>query len=1174
MPMRRLFAMKLHVASLLLAFLVISITWSVPSLWAQEPASEIAPEQSHTLLLPLLSGNAQQAGEFAARNAPQNAQPLYLQLPFESGQTALATGGFGPNSNSEHSPDGGGALDFQLDPIAWGADTSQHWVVAAARGQVTYKDESCVELKHGDLFTTFYLHLDNVIVAEGDWVNTNQRLGTIATTKADAERCSRGGVADGPHLHFQVRPNTEGIYLSGYQVRYDRAKEITTFTRGDKVIGVNRDELTSIYQPFWDVPPGSAFAGAIVSLASRDLSSGYEDGSYQPDKPITRGEVAKLLVRAIGNVVNDETGASLFLKPWSEPLFPDLPQNHPYYWHIRLLANKAGDPEGERIARAIGDVQVLTSKADGNFHPDDPVTRAELATMIGLLLEGKDIPCVDDTSPFKDVPEGSAHERYITCLKVKGYVDNYPDGEFKPNNFVTRAEAAKLLAPLIDLTTTQPAASMADHQAGVVSATQAGELSIECDAIPLGVLHRLSTPGYNGDSECFTLPVVAAGSSYLFSIIEPALNARTEIAILDADGNQVAFRRHNERRGPVSWTWTAPSASLYQVRLTNADLFAREGVEYSFQVDTLNGTREYRAELEGGGLCGPDGQIQLEVDPRNADEIELEVRRCDGRRFSEGGNYWVLVDGNAAWGPFDFARNASSFRLTVRPAEQGILGRHTYQIMVHPSGDPTRAMRTGAIRIWDFFPGRVGSPQDVDYNYSVASPNTHCEGSIELRLTTSRHRLAARVRKCNRTAFNSSGELWILADGVKRWGPIPFTRGTSSINVYLDAKGGYDIQTPEVYEAWIYSNCDLGTFNCNPDEAINGGQVSASPQLQTEIVARLNGAVWNQVGIWRESPNGMPLAQGQFVDYLTNETGEVDFFLNKRPGYTLDELLYESGLRISETNTHYVVRMTPGTRAHLDYVLDCRRLQTLATPADGGIVKVETPPNCGASMYLSGTVVNLVAHPAEAHAFGQWEGHADGIDLATTVTMNHDRSVVAEFVPPCYVLSDLSTTGGGHLVVLTPPNCGSDSYALGTEVMLQAVPEPGYFLSGWSESVLGGGTTIKVLMNQSRSIAAQFAPLPRCYALTLKQTEGGKLTARTAPNCDGNLFAEGTEVKIEATVNTGYDFMGWSDNSLGSQRTVTIVMDRDRTLSARFMKGPVGQTKKSLFLPSLQSSGE
>ena len=88
---------------------------------------------------------------------------------------------------------------------------------------------------------------------------------------------------------------------------------------------------------------------------------------------------------------------------------------------------------------------------------------------------------------------------------------------------------------------------------------------------------------------------------------------------------------------------------------------------------------------------------------------------------------------------------------------------------------------------------------------------------------------------------------------------------------------------------------------------------------------------------------------------------------------------------------------------------------TLTTSAAGCGGTVSRSPN--ANSYPSGTVVTLTANPSSGCRFGNWSGDASGSANPTTVTMNANKSVVANFVPNAGGLDfnhyGFATTGGG-----------------------------------------------------------------------------------------------------------------------------------------------------------------
>ncbi len=82
--------------------------------------------------------------------------------------------------------------------------------------------------------------------------------------------------------------------------------------------------------------------------------------------------------------------------------------------------------------------------------PENKVTRAEFVKMLVSALGGYN-PNKNYGRSFTDVSAGDWYANYIAFAKQKGIADGYPDGTFRPNDTITRAEACKLLDEAIQL---------------------------------------------------------------------------------------------------------------------------------------------------------------------------------------------------------------------------------------------------------------------------------------------------------------------------------------------------------------------------------------------------------------------------------------------------------------------------------------------------------------------------------------------------------------------------------------------------------------------------------------------------------------------------------------------------------------------------------------------------
>jgi hypothetical protein len=79
-------------------------------------------------------------------------------------------------------------------------------------------------------------------------------------------------------------------------------------------------------------------------------------------------------------------------------------------------------------------------------------------------------------------------------------------------------------------------------------------------------------------------------------------------------------------------------------------------------------------------------------------------------------------------------------------------------------------------------------------------------------------------------------------------------------------------------------------------------------------------------------------------------------------------------------------------------LVQCLALNTSLNPSGGGSIQASPSPNCGTG-YESGTTVTLVASPNTGYAFGSWSNQASGTISTAILTMDADKTTVANFVP-------------------------------------------------------------------------------------------------------------------------------------------------------------------------------
>lgn len=195
---------------------------------------------------------------------------------------------------------------------------------------------------------------------------------------------------------------------------YVASDETYTLTVSDSRITMNGKD----YAPVTFVNRKAAELNRTDHLA---FLSGYANGTFEPDRNMTRAEVTTMFARLLAEkMAADQIYSNTF---------SDVAKSH---W----------------AANYIGYMQqfgIITGYADGSFRPDASVTRAEFAAIASRferLTEG--------TKSFSDVPSSHWAAKYINFAATRGWVNGYADGTFRPNNSITRAEVAAVTCRLLE----------------------------------------------------------------------------------------------------------------------------------------------------------------------------------------------------------------------------------------------------------------------------------------------------------------------------------------------------------------------------------------------------------------------------------------------------------------------------------------------------------------------------------------------------------------------------------------------------------------------------------------------------------------------------------------------------------------------------------------------------
>lgn len=176
---------------------------------------------------------------------------------------------------------------------------------------------------------------------------------------------------------------------------------------------------------FWDVKDNHWASEAINEMARRGIISGYSDGSFRPNDPVTRAEFAKIMIAAAG--VKMENNNNL------KQTFQDVGRNH---WAFTYVEHAKPYLTGYQSGSTF------------SYKPNENAVREDIAVALVRLLKYDTSKTADFNilNNFRDRDEISTNLReFIATAVATKLISGYDDRTFRPQAQLTRAEAASLI---------------------------------------------------------------------------------------------------------------------------------------------------------------------------------------------------------------------------------------------------------------------------------------------------------------------------------------------------------------------------------------------------------------------------------------------------------------------------------------------------------------------------------------------------------------------------------------------------------------------------------------------------------------------------------------------------------------------------------------------------------
>jgi uncharacterized repeat protein (TIGR02543 family) len=164
------------------------------------------------------------------------------------------------------------------------------------------------------------------------------------------------------------------------------------------------------------------------------------------------------------------------------------------------------------------------------------------------------------------------------------------------------------------------------------------------------------------------------------------------------------------------------------------------------------------------------------------------------------------------------------------------------------------------------------------------------------------------------------------------------------------------------------------------------------------------------------------------------------------------------------------------------------------------------------------------------------------IESYTFCCVNANHTIIAFFAPNQYTLIiNVSPIEGGTVYAnKTAP------YYYGDVVELTAVPTLGWSFAYWSGNLTGNQNPAVIIIDGNKTVTAVFTQ--NQYTLNITIIGNGQVTK----DPDKETYTYGKNVTLTATADPGWSFVGWSGDAHGSETTITITINGNKSITATF----------------------
>jgi len=287
------------------------------------------------------------------------------------------------------------------------------------------------------------------------------------------------------------------------------------------------------------------------------------------------------------------------------------------------------------------------------------------------------------------------------------------------------------------------------------------------------------------------------------------------------------------------------------------------------------------------------------------------------------------------------------------------------------------------------------------------------------------------------------------------------------------------------------------------------------------------------------SASVQPTVGGTITGTGTYELGEgVNLVATPANGYIFTNWT-ENGSIVS-TNANYQFTATSDRTLVANFTQRTYNVTVTVDPANSGTISGNNSP------YTYGANVSLTANANAGYAFINWTDE-DANVVSTNATyqfaIDGNRTLVAHFESEEYEITATANPSDGGSV------SGAGVFDYGQTVTLNATANTGYTFTNWTENGTAVSTDAEYSFTATanRNLVANFQINTYNISATANPTEAGSITG-------AHEYTHGQTVILNATANTGYNFVNWTENgtAVSTNATYSFTATADRTLVANF----------------------